>query len=217
MENESWPHLESFQEFLHEAEVFFKSGDITDVPGTGFFSKLLIIDKYSIAEEEQYGAHVLHNVNKVSLILEKLVANLVIDLEQVEADLSIDIRADPKAYGVEKITESVVVAVIKVNEDFVKVQEELILAKDLLRQWKSMSREWEKRMDSTHNLVKLHCQEYYLTTTHIGEVLETKQTTADIMAEMKTSKNLEQEPDPDPQPESGGSKSKTRRRVRRDS
>jgi hypothetical protein len=89
------------------------------------------------------------------------VDKLKIELERVESLLSLDIRANPQEYHLEKITEASVVATVKTAKSYLDVNEKLVEARreSALTSTAVTAMEMKKRMLEV--LVTLHGQQYF--------------------------------------------------------
>ena len=82
-------------------------------------------------------------------------------LEYCQAELEMQIRADPESFGVEKITDKSVSAAILIQEEYQEKQKELIEAKFEAKVANGAVKSMDQRKVALENLVKLHGQSYF--------------------------------------------------------
>jgi hypothetical protein len=82
-------------------------------------------------------------------------------LELVKAELDREIRTDPGSFGIEKITETVVMNTILKQEAYQKTSEILIQAKYDLDIAFGAVKAFDARKDALENLVRLNGQQYF--------------------------------------------------------
>ena len=98
--------------------------------------------------------------------------------ELTRAEIDKDIREDPDAYGLAKITETVVSNAILQEEEYQKVQVKLIKANFEVKVLNGVVSAIEQRKGMLENLVKLHGQQYFAGPSvphNLSELYEKKQ------------------------------------------
>lgn len=101
----------------------------------------------------RYGQESARAKAKVTQIREKL--------EVVKAELDKDIRQDPVKYGIDKITEKAIDAVIRADEEYQEVIQSLLEAEYEVNVLTAAVYAMNARKEALENLVKLHGQQYF--------------------------------------------------------
>lgn len=83
------------------------------------------------------------------------------ELDVISVELDRDIRRNPEKYEVEKITEPVVSATIKLQKKYSKAHDKALNCKHEYNSAKSAVRAIEVKKTMLENLVKLHGQSYF--------------------------------------------------------
>jgi hypothetical protein len=83
------------------------------------------------------------------------------ELEFTRATLDKEIRSDPDKYGIDKVTEAVVLATIMIHKDYKEANNALINAKFESDIASSAIRAIDARKDALENLVRLHGMQYF--------------------------------------------------------
>lgn len=79
------------------------------------------------------------------------------------ANLDLEIRQDPEAWGINKIVEAVVTNTILLDDDFRKVQDEYHKAQHTVEILQAAVWAFGHRKTALENLVRLHAAQYYST------------------------------------------------------
>jgi hypothetical protein len=82
-------------------------------------------------------------------------------LDQIRAQLSLNIRRDPSAFGLSKTTEATIDAVIVTEQQYADALEEVIEAKHLVDRYAGHLTALDHRKKSLEKLVELHVANYY--------------------------------------------------------
>lgn len=83
------------------------------------------------------------------------------NLELVKAELDMEIRSDPDAFGITKLTEATVSAAILASEKYQEASDRYLNAKFENKVAIGAVKAFEQRKDALENLVKLHGQQYF--------------------------------------------------------
>jgi len=83
------------------------------------------------------------------------------ELEQVKADLNLDIRSNPEKYNVPKVTNESVAAAMVMEEDYSKASQALMQARHTHDIITSAVRAFEQRRAALENLVKLRLSQLH--------------------------------------------------------
>jgi hypothetical protein len=92
---------------------------------------------------------------------EKELAKTKTNMEVVKADLDRDIRSDPAAYEIQKITETVVAGVIVLSPEYKEAEERV---REATYEWKVAKAAVEaiqQKKDMLEALIRLHGQQYF--------------------------------------------------------
>jgi hypothetical protein len=92
---------------------------------------------------------------------EKELAKAKTNMEVVKADLDRDIRSDPAAYEIQKITETVVAGVIVLSPEYKEAEERV---REATYEWKVAKAAVEaiqQKKDMLEALIRLHGQQYF--------------------------------------------------------
>ena len=82
-------------------------------------------------------------------------------LDIVEAELDKEIRNNPEAFDLPKITESAIKSAILVNENYINAKDEYSQAQYELNMAQAAVRSIYAKKDALENLVRLHGQQYF--------------------------------------------------------
>jgi len=82
-------------------------------------------------------------------------------LDIVEAELDKEIRNNPEAFDLPKITESAIKSAILVNENYINAKDEYAQAQYELNMAQAAVRSIYAKKDALENLVRLHGQQYF--------------------------------------------------------
>jgi hypothetical protein len=126
-------------------------------------SNIVSIDKFALDEEfENQSVKFLEAAEVAADCLEE--RDLVkFDLEQVEAEVSMDIRKDPKKYSLEKITESSVKEALVLTKKYKEATIKLIEANNKVKKADAIREAYDQRKRSMEKLADLWIAGYWST------------------------------------------------------
>ena len=127
----------------------------------GDFKENIQIDKYSLDLEFEKHPMLYHEFAMDMMGAEDERDQVKDQLELLRSQLDLAIRNDPKKFGLEKVTEASIQAVILQNKDYIHAQNLFNTAVSNLRILKIAVESLNQKKVALENLVKLYLGEYY--------------------------------------------------------
>lgn len=143
------------------------------------YEKDLEIDKYALdaecMDQPRRFIHWAEALAEASSVRDRMDQSLDVTLAQTE----MKVRKDPTAYGLEKVTDASVKALVTIDPFVVKAEELLIQAKHRVNILFAAKEAFEQRKSMLENLVKLFLSGYWSDPKIKGEAKETLSKGAD--------------------------------------
>lgn len=112
-------------------------------------------------------------------------------LDLVKAEIDSWIRKDPKAFGVDKITESVVLNTVMTQTEYIEAQEAVLNAKYNFDVVRGAAEAVNARKDALENMVKLYGMQYFAGPKVPHNLFEMRQRKAEFNEQKASSKVAE--------------------------
>lgn len=123
----------------------------------------LRINKYDLETEWLNQPNLYYHYSKLQADARLEMDEAKEKLEQIKADLNLDVRSDPKKFGVEKVTNESVAAAIIVEQEYVEALREVNITRHSYEVISGAVRAMEQRRSALENLVKIQLSQIHAT------------------------------------------------------
>lgn len=146
------------------------------------------VDEFSLVNECKNQPFFYKDVGKLHVVAKTVMKKAKSFLKIKYADISLDVRKNPKKYGLDKVTESSLDATVITQKECKEAEEEMFQAEEDAEYLGVLLESATQRKSMIRDLVALYCKNYYADDDMSGEIRKMSNITEDKITGLRRKK-----------------------------